>query len=29
MYAALAKEILTQDGVKFDENPVQAGAHGS
>lgn len=29
MYASLAREILTQDGVKFDSNIDQAGAHGS
>ncbi|MHC1741306.1 MAG: ParA family protein [Anaerolineaceae bacterium] len=28
-YAALARELLTQDGVKFDPNLAQAGAHGS
>jgi chromosome partitioning protein len=29
MYASLAREVLTQDGVKFDSNISQAGAHGS
>ena len=29
MYATLAREILTQDGVSFDENLAQVGAHGS
>jgi chromosome partitioning protein len=28
-YAALARELLTQDGIKFDESLVQAGANGS
>jgi chromosome partitioning protein len=28
-YAALARELLTQDGIKFDPNLVQAGANGS
>jgi len=28
-YAALAREILTQDGVHFEEKLIQAGAHGS
>jgi chromosome partitioning protein len=28
-YAALAREILTQDGIHFDPNLVQAGANGS
>ena len=29
MYASLAREILTQDGVVFDPNLPQVGAHGS
>ena len=28
-YAALAREILTQDGIDFENNLIQAGAHGS
>jgi chromosome partitioning protein len=28
-YAALAREVLTQDGVRFNANLVQAGANGS
>lgn len=29
MYASLAREILNQDGVVFDQNLPQVGAHGS
>jgi len=29
MYGALAREVLTQDGVKWDTNQVQAGIHGA
>ena len=28
-YSALAREILNQDGIKFDPNMEQAGAHGA
>jgi chromosome partitioning protein len=28
-YSALARELLTQDGVHFDASLVQAGANGS
>lgn len=29
MYAALAREVMTQDGVSFDPNMLQGGNHGS
>jgi chromosome partitioning protein len=28
-YAALARELLTQDGIQFDPNLIQEGTHGS